>query len=111
MSPAVDVRVLLRLADAAAKRGEMARALSLYEQVADEYEARGHYLKTVALLKQILNLGPDRPDLRFRLAEGFIELGLTGDARGELRRVIATAAGDRELHDKATTRFHALGTK
>ena len=111
--PDLDVRALLRLADAAAKRGNSARAVALYEQVGDWFETRGFRLKAVAVWMQIVGLCPDRFDVRLRLAEGFAGLGLVKEARGELQRVMkdASAAGNRRLHDQAAMRLYTLITK
>jgi hypothetical protein len=66
----------------------------------------GFHLKSVAMHKQVLALDPARRDVRRRLAEGYIALGLLDDGRAELACVATEAriAGDEPGNKEALSR-------
>ncbi len=103
-------REYLRRGDAFAKTGDVAAAIGEYLAFATWAESAGFDLKAVAVHKQVLNLAPERRDIRRRLAEGYIALGLLDDARSELERIANEArfAGDQAAHDDALTRSASI---
>lgn len=84
-----DVRVRLRIGDLQARLGKKREAVETYEQVAEDYFYQGFYLKSVAVLKQILRLDPARTDIQVRLAELYQQLNLLSDSMAQYRAVAA----------------------
>ena len=82
-----DVRVRLRIGDLQARLGKRREAIETYEQVAEEYYYQGFYLKSVAVLKQILRLDSTRTDIQVRLAELYQQLNLVSDGMAQYRAV------------------------
>ena len=82
-----DVRVRLRIGDLQARLGKRRDAIETYEQVAEEYYYQGFYLKSVAVLKQILRLDPNRTDIQVKLAELYQQLNLVSDGMAQYRAV------------------------
>lgn len=109
MVPA-DPRACLRRGDAFAKAGDVHAAVREYLVYATFAERTGLTLKAVAVFRQVVQLAPQRRDVRRRLAEGFIALGLVADARAELERVVKDSAreGDFAARDEALERLRAL---
>jgi hypothetical protein len=107
---AEDIKSLLQLGDAAARRGEIVEAVAFYEEAAKEYVGLSQHALAVAIWRQIVGMAPDRRDIRCQLAEGLVQQGWHEDARAALRQVVeeAAAAGDWELHDRAAERLATL---
>ncbi len=83
-----DVRSRLKLGDVYARSGDVARALTMYEEAGRYYAQEGFALKAVAVYKQICKMVVrDAPHLRRRylhvppiLANLLQQLGLLNDA-------------------------------
>jgi tetratricopeptide (TPR) repeat protein len=107
-----DPRTLLRRGDAAKKRGDVASAVVAYVRAGDAYVSMGQHMKALFVWKQLVSLCPDRLDVRLRLAEALSLSGLVKEALEEFRVVVegASAAGNKELHDRAALGMYALTT-
>jgi tetratricopeptide (TPR) repeat protein len=75
-----DVRVWLKIGDLHAKLNRPREAAETYQRVAQYYSDKGHYLKAVAVFKQILKIEPRMVEVNQRLAEMYKQLGLISDA-------------------------------
>ena len=75
-----DVRVLLRIAELHARRGDSKSAVDTYMKVAEQYTTQGFFLKAVAVYKNILKIDEARLEAYEKLAELYMQLGLTNDA-------------------------------
>ena len=71
---------LLKLGDLYTRQGATADASATYQQVAEQYAEQGFFLKAVAVYKTILSIDPTTIDAHLRLAELYVQLGLTPDA-------------------------------
>ena len=102
-----DVRVRLRIGDLQARLGKRRDAIETYEQVAEEYYYQGFYLKSVAVLKQILRLDPTRTDIQVKLAELYQQLNLVSDGMAQYRAVAETfrERGDTERNLEVLARI------
>jgi hypothetical protein len=109
-------RELLKRGDYFAARGETARAVEQYLAYCEHIErspdrAASHkQLRFTAVRKQILELLPERRDVRRALVENYVTLGLVDDARRELRRLASEwdAAGDTEERDEVLARLREI---
>jgi len=105
-----EIRDCLRRADMFAKEGNIPSAVEDYLAFATWAQTAGAHLKAVAVYRQVLDLAPSRRDVRRRLVEGYVALGLVDDARVELERILADAreAGDPIAVDDARSRLADL---
>ena len=103
----------LRNGDTFAKAGNPTAAVSEYVAYATWADAEGFALKAAAVYKQVLVLAPTRRDVRRRLAESFVVLGLVNEAVGDLAVVAAEAkaAGDDHGWAEALARRDALESR
>ena len=67
------------------KKGDKAKALATYTEVAELFSRTGFDAKAVAIYKQILRVEEDALDARTRLGECFQRMGLTSDALREFQ--------------------------
>jgi len=67
------------------KKGDKAKALATYTEVAEMFSRTGFDAKAVAIYKQILRVEEDALDARTRLGECFQRMGLTSDALREFQ--------------------------
>ena len=84
-----DVRIWLKVGDLYAKLNKNKEATETYQRVAQFYSDAGHYLKAVAVYKQILRIEPRLIDINHRLAEMYKQLGLISDAMQQYEAVAA----------------------
>ena len=105
-----DVRVRLRIGDLQARLGKRREAIETYEQVAEEYYYQGFYLKSVAVLKQILRLDSTRTDIQVKLAELYQQLNLVSDGMAQYRSVAEAfkARGDTDRYIEVLGRLADL---
>ena len=85
-----DVRIWLKIGDLQTKKGAILKAVQTYNKVADHYSGKGFFLKAVAVYKQILNIDPTHIDAHLKLAELYVQLGLTPDAIGQFQIVVGS---------------------
>ncbi|MSP63315.1 MAG: tetratricopeptide repeat protein [Myxococcales bacterium] len=84
-----DVRIWLKVGDLYAKLNRTKDAADTYQRVAVFYSDQGHYLKAVAVYKQILRIEPRMIDINLRLAEMYKQLGLLSDAMQQYETIAA----------------------
>jgi tetratricopeptide (TPR) repeat protein len=80
-----DTQVRLRIGDLYAKKGDKAKSIEAYTQVASHLGEKGFEAKAVAIYKQILRIDPDQAEIRVQLGELYQRLGLTSDALREFQ--------------------------
>jgi tetratricopeptide (TPR) repeat protein len=93
-----DARILLKVGDIYARKGDTAEASSTYHQVANLYADQGFFLKAVAVYKQILKLDANQIEALRRLGEMYEMLSLVSDALStyEVLVTVLERAGKRE---------------
>ena len=74
-----DVRILLKVGDLQARRGEKQLATEAYLKAADSYTEQGFYLKAVAVYKHILKIDPRQTEVAAKLRDVYRRLGLDPD--------------------------------
>ncbi|RMG43791.1 MAG: tetratricopeptide repeat protein [Acidobacteria bacterium] len=91
-----DLLVRQRFGDALARAGRAEEARAVFEALAESYREAGHPQRALAALRRAVNLSPDDPELRERLAARLLERGLKREARAALEEAVAAAhrAGD-----------------
>jgi tetratricopeptide (TPR) repeat protein len=80
-----DTNTINRLGDLYGRVGEIDKAVSLYEKVAEGFAGQGFVPKAIAIYKKINRLAPQRLDIFERLGELYIEQGLMVEAKGQFR--------------------------
>lgn len=80
-----DSKLRLEIGDAYRRWGQVEEAIDTYQKVADQYMREGFDARAVAVLKQILNLDPDRHSAYEPLAELYERMGLTAEAISALQ--------------------------
>lgn len=75
-----DLRIRLKIADLYAKKKELPKAVSLYQEVAKIYEQEKFHLKAIAVLKTILKSNPTLIQVNEKLGDLYREVGLQEDA-------------------------------
>ena len=80
-----DSNLRLKIGDLHLKKGDKAKALATYTEVAEMFSRTGFDAKAVAIYKQILRVEEDALDARTRLGECFQRMGLTSDALREFQ--------------------------
>ena len=78
-----DPRLMLRLAEAFQKAGEVNTAASQFMLVADQYGRDGFFLKAIAVIKQALEMNPKLTAARNSLAQSYEHLDLKTEAAAE----------------------------
>ncbi len=93
-----DVTTINRVGDLYGKVGQIDKAVELYERIADFFVQDGFLKKAIAVLKKINRMAPQRLDIFERLAELYLELSLTGEAKNQYQILADWYAknGDRE---------------
>ncbi len=91
-----------RIADLLIRSNRKEQAIEEYTTVARNYADGAHYLKAIAVYKQIQKLTPDNPDIALNLGSLNEKQGLTGNA-------IAEYASALKLFEKAGEAARALG--
>lgn len=91
-----------RIADLLVRSNLKEQAIEEYATVARNYANGAHYLKAIAVYKQIQKLTPDNPDIALSLGSLNEKQGLTGNA-------IAEYASALKLFEKAGEAGKALG--
>ena len=91
-----------RIADLLVRSNRKEQAIEEYATVARNYANGAHYLKAIAVYKQIQKLTPDNPDIALNLGSLNEKQGLTGNA-------IAEYASALKLFEKAGEAAKALG--
>ena len=110
-----DARLLVKVAELYQKAGDRAEAAKYFLRVAHAYQADGFSLKAVAVLKQVLKLGADTPQIRIELSQSYERLGLAQDAARQLKVACARIeeGGDSgqaaSLYDKLAALLEAAG--
>jgi tetratricopeptide (TPR) repeat protein len=67
----------LRKAELLARSGERIKACHLYESLAVHYAQRGFYSQAISMSKQALTQCPDRYDLMEKVADLYLQKGIT----------------------------------
>ncbi len=80
-----DSNLRLKIGDLHLKKGDKAKAISTYTEVAEMFSRTGFDAKAVAIYKQILRVEDEALDARTRLGECFQRMGLTSDALREFQ--------------------------
>ncbi len=75
-----NVGLLQKLGEACQRAGDNIKAADAFARVGECYERDGFFLKSVALLKQVLKLNPERNDINFKLADLHLKLELLREA-------------------------------
>jgi hypothetical protein len=117
MTDAGDGRDLLRRGDAFAKACDVASAVREYLAYCAHVERHGaggaapSALRLVAVRKQVVEMMPQRRDVRRTLAENYVQLGLIDEAREELRRLWKEweVDGNTAARDEVLARLTELG--
>jgi len=78
-----DTTTINRVGDLYGRLGQVDKAIELYERIADHFTKDGFSTKAIAILKKINRLDPQRLDIFERLAELYVEQGLTVEAKRE----------------------------
>jgi len=93
-----DVTTINRVGDLYGKVGEIDKAVELYERIADFFVQDGFVKKAIAVYKKINRMVPQRLDIFERLAELYLELSLTGEAKTQYQILVDwyIKGGDRE---------------
>jgi tetratricopeptide (TPR) repeat protein len=83
-----DVRTILKIAETLhVKMGKRREALERYDRAASIYAETGFYLKSVAVLKQMLTIDATNPDMLIRLAEMNQQLGYVSQSQQHYQQV------------------------
>jgi tetratricopeptide (TPR) repeat protein len=69
------------------KANQTKKALAEFKKVADHYEHKGLYSRSIAIYKRITKLDPEDTKAAGRLADLFMELGFISDAKKEYRNL------------------------
>ncbi len=96
-----DLVLLQKLAELLQKDGELVDAAEAFRLVAEKYARDGMFLKSIALLKQVLRLDPARGDVNLRLGELHRLSGLHEEAEVYLRLAIAHFRRTRDTKSEA----------
>jgi len=80
-----DSNIRLKIGDLLLKKGDKAKALQTYTEVAEMFSRGGFDAKAVAIYKQILRTEEDSLEARTHLGECFQRMGLTSDALREFQ--------------------------
>ena len=91
-----------RIADLLVRSNRKEQAIEEYTTVARSYANNSHYLKAIAVYKQIQKLNPDNPEIALSLGSLNEKQGLTGNA-------VAEYASALKLFEKAGESGRALG--
>lgn len=83
-----DIKTWLRIGDLYAKKGAKQEAVATYLKVAEYYSEQGFFLKAIAVYKQILKLDPTLIQIHTKLADLYLQLGLTSDAMSEYEQIV-----------------------
>jgi len=78
-----ETNTINRLGDLYGRVGDIDKAVSLYEQVAERFSEQGFLPKGIAIYKKINRLAPQRLDIFERLGELYVEQGLTVEAKSQ----------------------------
>lgn len=87
----------MKLAMVYQKMGDNGKALDQYYQMSRFYTKGGFYSKSVAVLKQALQLAPDKIEMHEELADLYSKLGLFSEAFDSYKRVVATYERDKNV--------------
>ncbi|MFI5314945.1 MAG: tetratricopeptide repeat protein [Myxococcota bacterium] len=80
-----DSNIRLKIGDLLLKKGDKAKALQTYTEVAEMFSRGGFDAKAVAIYKQILRTEEESLEARTHLGECFQRMGLTSDALREFQ--------------------------
>lgn len=83
-----DTNVRLKIGDLHLKKGDRAKAIEAYSQVAQQFSKGGFDAKAVAIYKQILRVDNDCLDARVQLGDHFQRMGLASDALREFQLAV-----------------------
>lgn len=78
-----DVNTINRMGDLYNRVGQIDKAVELYERIAGTFATDGFFNKAIAMYKKINRLAPDRVDIFKRLAELYLQQGLTFEAKSQ----------------------------
>ncbi len=92
-----DVATLNLMGDLFVRLGQNDRASRSFQRVADEYQTRGQYSQSLAILKKMVKLTPDDPDVVIRLADLYAAQGFGAEARSEYLRIGQQLVRERRL--------------
>ena len=118
MTDECEERALLKLGDLLAKEGDVAGAAEQYLLYCEHVEHReiggsnpSASLSVTAVRRQVLEMLPERRDVRRKLVESYVNLGLLDDARSELRRLASEweSQADSVARDEVLARLVELG--
>ena len=103
----------MEAADARLRAGDVEGAIALYlkslSSIEEDASSVPPALRRCGILRHVLELAPMRLDLRAKLAEELLSVGLRDDARRELARVVddAVAAGEQTMERDARARLRS----
>lgn len=82
-----DIPIRNIIGDLYVKSGERKKAVKEFEKIADLYEEKGIYSKSIATLKRIARIEPDSLDISRRLADLYNSRGFKSEALGEYSKL------------------------
>jgi tetratricopeptide (TPR) repeat protein len=92
-----DTNTVNRLGDLYGRVGEIDKAVSLYEKVAEQFADQGFVPKAIAIYKKINRLAPQRLDIFERLGELYVEQGLMVEAKSQFQMLAEHYAKNDDL--------------
>lgn len=78
-----DVNTINRVGDLYNRIGQIDKAVELYERIAGAFATDGFFNKAIAMYKKINRLAPDRVGIFKRLADLYLQQGLTFEAKAQ----------------------------
>lgn len=91
-----DIRHRQKLAELLAKVNRKDEAVKEYQTLAKHYEDLIHYVKAIAVYKQIQKLDPTNPDVSLTLADLNVKQGLIGNAIAEYNSALQIYENNQE---------------
>ena len=82
-----DVSINNLVGDLYVRLGQNDKAIKAFEKVADEYEKRSLSSQSLAILKKICRLNPDKPDYFIKMADLYTRQGFLAEAKQEYLRI------------------------
>lgn len=110
----IDIRKMLRAADAMEKTGNHAGAVALYDRVAEHYASHGRHVHAVAISKRVLEMidgtvpivAPLYRHVWLRLVTSYESLHMQREADDARGRWEAMAADEAELRPRGWDRLN-----
>lgn len=90
-----DIGTVNILGDLYVRLGQGDKAVRSFALVAEEYEKRGLYSQSLAIVKKIIKISPDNADFTVKLADLFAVQGFASDAKREYLRIAEVLLAER----------------